>query len=143
MTEEEVQQFFQRVDNLTPEHQALFGKMNVNQMICHCTDQLRAAMGTKELFDFGQVDPNEIIMLAKSGKTVPSPKGLGQLEGDGTKPTNWENDKKMLKEHISDFSQLNDDFNYAAHPYFGQMNKKSWTRLVIWHLNHHLGQFNV
>ncbi len=143
MTEEEVQQFFQRIDNLTPEHKALFGKMNVNQMICHCADQLRAAMGIKELFEFGQVDPNEIIMLAKTGKTVPAPKGLGQVEGDGTKPTNWENDIKILKEHILDFTRLHDDFNYAPHPYFGQMNKKSWTRLVLWHLNHHLGQFNV
>ena len=143
MTEEQIQQFYQRIDKLTFEQKALFGKMSVSQMVCHCTDQLRAAMGTKKLFEYGQVDPNEIIMLAKSGKPVPTPKGLGQVEGDGTKPTNLENDKKILKEHILDFSRLSDDLNYSSHPYFGQMNKKSWTRLVIYHLNHHLGQFNV
>jgi Protein of unknown function (DUF1569) len=143
MMEEEIQHFFQRIDKLTTEHKALFGKMNAHQMVCHCTDQLRAAMGTKELFEFGKVDPNEIIALAKSGKTVPTPKGLGQVEGDGTKPTSWDNDIKLLKEHILDFFRLADDFNYAPHPYFGSMNKKSWTRLVIWHLNHHLAQFNA
>lgn len=112
-------------------------------MICHCTDQLRVAMGTKELFKSGQVDPNEIIAMAKSGKTVPTPKGMGQVEGDGTKPTQWDNDIKFLKEHIQAFSKLGDDFIYGSHPYFGQLDKKGWTRLALYHLNHHLNQFNV
>jgi hypothetical protein len=143
MTEEQVAIFFQRIDKLTLEHKASFGVMNVNQMICHCTDQLRVALGTKSLGDQGSFDPNEIINLAKAGQPVPTPKGLGQVEGDGTKPTNLENDKEILKNHIADFSKLPDDFNYFMHPYFGKIDKKRWINLVIYHLNHHLGQFNV
>lgn len=143
MTEEQIKQFFERIDKLTLEHQPLFGKMNVNQMICHCADFFRMAKGSKKAMEYGQVDPNEIISLAKSGKSAPAPKGFGQVEGDGTKPTRLENDKKILKEYIREFSKLPDEYNYAEHPYFGQLNKKRWTGLAIYHLNHHLGQFQL
>jgi len=143
MTEEQIAIFFQRIDKLTNEHKASFGVMTANQMICHCTDQLRIALGTKTLGDQGAVDPLEIINLAKTGRPVSTPKGLGQVEGDGTTPTDLENDKQILKKHITDFSKLPDDFDYPLHPYFGKIDKTRWTILVVYHLNHHLGQFNA
>lgn len=143
MTEEQIATFLQRIDKLTTDHKGTFGVMTVNQMVCHCTDQLRVALGTKTVGDQGTFDSNEIIQLAKTGRPVPTPKGLGQLEGDGTTPTNLENDKEILKSHILNFSKLPDDFDYSPHPYFGKIDKKRWTNLVIYHLNHHLGQFNV
>jgi hypothetical protein len=143
MTNDQAQEFFARIDKLTLEYKPRFGIMNVNQMVCHCTDQLRAIMGTKELLEFGKVSPEEIRALVKSGETVPAPKGLGQVEGDGTKPTNLEEDKMLLKKHILEFFELPEDFNCIPHPYFGQMNKKVWSRYVIHHLIHHLGQFGV
>jgi len=143
MTEEQIATFLQRIDKLTTDHKGTFGVMTVNQMVCHCTDQLRVALGTKTVGDQGTVDANEIIQLAKTGRPVPTPKGLGQMEGDGTTPTNLENDKDILKSHILDFSNLPDDFDYSPHPYFGKIDKIRWTNLVIYHLNHHLGQFNV
>jgi len=143
MTEDQIDIFFQRIDKLTLEHKASFGLMTVNQMICHCTDQLRIVLGTMTLGDQGNVDPVEIINLAKSGRPVPTPKGIGQVEGDGTRPTNLENDKQILKKHITDFSKLPDDFDYPLHPYFGKIDKTRWTNLVVYHLNHHLGQFKV
>jgi hypothetical protein len=143
MSEEQVMSFLHRIDKLTIEHQGKFGVMTANQMICHCTDQLRIALGTKKLGDQGEFDLNEIISLAKGGRPVPTPKGLGQLEGDGTTPTSLENDKEILKNYILDFVKLPDEYDYAAHPYFGKIDKKQWTNPVIYHLNHHLGQFNV
>lgn len=143
MTEDQISKFFQRIDKLTLEHKASFGLMTFNQMICHCTDQLRIALGTMTLGDQGQVDPAEIIKLAKSGQLVPTPKGLGQVEGDGTKPTNLESDKQILKKHITDFSKLPADFDYPVHPYFGKIDKARWISLVVYHLNHHLEQFKV
>jgi len=143
VTEKQILQFFARIDNLTSGQKPLFGRMNVNQMICHCTDLFRMAKGTKKAREYGQVDPNEIILLAKSLKSTPTPKGFGQIEGEGTMPTDLENDKKILKDHILEFSELPEDYKYALHPYFGEINRKRWIGLVIYHLNHHLGQFNV
>jgi len=143
MTEEQVDHFFQRIDELTLEHKPLFGKMNVSQMICHCTDQIRLALGTKNALEYGQVNPTEILSLAKSGKPVPAPKGFGQIEGEGTNPTHFDNDINVLKEHIVKFSELAYDFKFGRHPYFGQVDRKLWNGMVTYHLNHHLQQFGV
>lgn len=131
MSEGQVQLYFQRIDKLNAGQHPLFGKMNANQMICHCTDQIRLAMGTKKSTEYGQVDPNQIILLSKSGKVVPTPKGLGQVEGDGTQPTNLEDDKEILKQHILTFSKLDNNFNCAPHPYFGEIDKKRWKELIV------------
>ncbi len=112
MTEEQIQHFLERIDKLTHEDKPLFGIMNANQMICHCTDQLRLAIGTFMADEYGTVNLDEILAISKSKRTVPSPKGLGQVEGGGTKPTNFRNDVEILKEHILSFSQLTEDFDF-------------------------------
>ena len=117
--------------------------MNANQMLCHCADFFRMAKGTKKAEEYGKVDPDNIISLARSEKPVQAPKGFGQVEGTGTKPTKFENDKRILKEYILEFSRLTEDNILAIHPYFGKIDRKRWNGLAIYHLNHHLGQFNV
>jgi len=143
MTEDNVKYFISRINKLKPEQKALFGKMNVNQMVCHCTDLLRVALGILKATEYDMVDPKEIILLSKSGKPVPTPKEFDQVEGGGTKPTTLENDKKVLKELLLEFSRLEDGFSYAPHPYFGKIGKKRWNEITAYHLNHHLEQFNV
>ncbi len=143
MTEEEKIAFFKRIDRLTVDHKPQFGKMNVSQVIPHCTDQFRMAFGTKKAKEYGKVDPNKILSMVKSGESVPSPKGFGQIEGEGTAPTDFETDKKILKEHISKFCQLDDSYTFYTHPYFGDLDKQGWMGLIKYHLNHHLTQFNV
>ena len=41
-------EIIQRIEKLNSSASAKWGKMNVNQMICHCADQLRLANGTKQ-----------------------------------------------------------------------------------------------
>ncbi len=143
MKSEEIENFLERIDKLQPGLQPRFGKMNVHQMICHCTDQLRLAMGRKKAIQDGRVNPLKILFLAKSGKTVPTPKDLDQVEGEGTKPVAFESDKLQLKEYILEFSKLPVDFEYAMHPYFGKISSQRWMGLVAYHLDHHLSQFGV
>lgn len=116
MTESQKNNFFQRIDRVTGHGQPLFGNMNLHQMICHCGDQIRLALGTKVALKYGEVDPEEIKALARAGKTVPTPVGFGQLEGEGTLPTSLENDKQLLKGLIEAYSNLPDDFKYFRHP---------------------------
>ncbi|WP_420602958.1 DUF1569 domain-containing protein [Flagellimonas sp.] len=142
-TEEVMQEFFLRIEELTIEQEPSFGKMNAHQMICHCTDFFRMAMGAKKALEYGNVDPNEIKAAARQGKTVQTPKGFGQVEGNGTKPTDFEEDKETLKKFILEFMQLPINHEFAPHPYFGNLTKEKWERLAIYHLNHHLEQFNV
>ncbi len=143
MNEVQIKQFFERIENLTLESKQSFGKMNVNQMVCHCTDFYRMANGTKKANDYGKISPNDIIELVKSSKSTPAPNGFGQVEGDGTQPTDLKNDKRILKEHILEFSKLPENYKFTLYPYFGDIDRKRWNELELYHLNHHLEQFGV
>ena len=142
-TNEQIQNFFFRVEKLNLESTPKFGKMNVNQMVCHCSDFFRLALGTKKALEYGVIDPKEIIELSRSGKTAPAPKGFGQVEGNGTLPTDLENDKRILKAYIVQFAQIDKDYEFAEHPYFGFLSHERWTELAQYHLDYHLKQFGV
>ncbi len=143
MTQEQQDQFFNLIDQLTEQHTAKFGKMTVQQVLPHCTDQFRMALGEKLAEEYGQVDPQEVIAKAQRGEPVESPKGFGQIEGEGTPPGNFEADRQQLKDAIAHFRSLSDDYPFHPHPYFGALDKVGWSKLMIYHLNHHLEQFGV
>ncbi|MFD0798948.1 hypothetical protein ACFQZJ_15860 [Maribacter chungangensis] len=143
MTEIQIQRFFGRIERLNLESKPSFGKMNVNQMVCHCADFYRMAKGVKKANEYGKINPNDIIAIAKTGKSVPAPSGFGQTEGEGTTATNLENDKIILKQHILEFSNFTKNYKCAVHPYLGEISNKRWHELAVYHLNHHLKQFGV
>lgn len=143
MKDNQIQQYFNRIDKLVFETEPLFGKMTVNQMICHCTDFYRMAKGSKKANIYGKISGEQIIRIAKSGKSAPAPDGFGQVEGDGTKPIDWERDISTLKEYILAFSKLPLNYEFAEHPYFGVIDHERWHTLSLYHLNHHLKQFGV
>ena len=143
MTQNEMNTFLRRIDRLVPNQKPSFGKMSAHQMVCHCADQIRLALGTLKAQEYGALKPKEVFAFYNEGKTVPTPKGLGQVEGEGTRPTSFENDIKTLKQLIIDFSRSNVTFEHGEHPYFGRLTKEKWTNLTVYHLNHHLKQFGV
>jgi hypothetical protein len=143
MIEIQIQQFFDRIEGLNLELKPAFGKMNVNQMVCHCADFYSMAKGTKSANEYGKVDSSAIIALAKAGKPAPTPSGFGQTEGEGTATTDLENDKRILKDHILEFSKFPETYEFASHPYFGKISYKRWCGLEMYHLHHHLEQFGV
>lgn len=137
-----------RVSTLTPDSKRIWGKMNTNQMICHCADQIKLAEGKIDIKFVGNFFLTKIMKnLILIG--LPAPKGkvktyreLDQLE-NGTKPTAFENDIKLLVDAINNF-----DFEFPSnknvlHPSFGNMSKKEWARLIYVHLDHHLRQFGA
>lgn len=140
---EHLESYLQRIDRLSLAHKPTFGKMNVRQMVCHCTDFYRMALGTKLPEEYDRFTTDALKALAKAGKTVPAPAGFGQVEGKGTAPTDFENDKELLKRSIIDFYDLPPDYVFARHAYFGFLSREKWLALAAYHLNHHLEQFGV
>jgi hypothetical protein len=138
-----------RINQLTPENKALWGKMNVNQMICHTTDQLRLAFGDikRDLQNAPFIKRTLIKWLAlyviSIPKNVPTLPEADQLAGGGTKPTDFVTDKATLLHHIENFTIQADDFRWGYHGAFGQLNRKEWGILAYKHLDHHLKQFGV
>jgi hypothetical protein len=141
MTIEQKNEFVKRIISVSPDDKAKFGQMNVSQMICHCADQLRMAFGEIEGLKRQNVDLAKLQEMRTKGETLPTVDGLDQVAGDGTKPTEFENDKKILIDYLERYFSTDDNYKFSFHPYFGDCDKVRWDKLVVHHLNHHLGQF--
>lgn len=138
----------QRIEKLNPSASAKWGKMNINQMFCHCADQLRLANGTKSSKFIGNFMLTTVFkwliltfMKAPKGK-IETVKELKQGVG-GTKPTSFEDDRKALIDLIQNFDESFKTNKTVVHPAFGKMNHWQYGRLAYLHLDHHLKQFGV
>ena len=140
------EELISRIEKITGDEKAAWGKMSVHEMICHSSDQIKMSLGEIETNYVGNKLMNTLLKkLILWG--MPSPKGkvetvreLKQGKG-GTKPASLDADKDIFLRLVKEFdSQFPADKN-IRHPAFGMMNKKEWGRLVYIHADHHLKQF--
>lgn len=124
MTEEKANKLIQRILTVNLSDEAKFGQMNVQQMISHCSDQFRMMFGEVPGLIRQEVDLNELRHKAAKGETVETVKGLDQVAGEGTKPGNFEDDKKTLITYYNRFNETDDKFTFSCHPYYGEIEKK-------------------
>ena len=136
-------EFLNRIDLLTSDSEPKYGQMTVHQMVCHCTDFYRLALGKITLKEKPLLDAQEVIQLAQAKKTVPSPKELDQVAGNGTPPDEFKADIVLLKKNLEEFYNLNEGYDYPPHFYFGKLNHLEWKKIADYHMNHHLRQFKV
>ena len=135
-----------RINNLSENDQRLWGKMNVNQMVCHSTDQLRMSMNEiKTTYNGNKLKETLLKRLVLNGMPIPKGKAetakeIKQGEG-GTPPTNLRNDIKSFITQINKFDSNFKNSQITKHPTFGDMNKKEWARLAYVHIDYHLRQF--
>ena len=133
--------FKNRIVKVKENDKAKFGKMNVNQMVCHCADQFRMLFGEIKGLKRENVNLREMRAKIQRNETVKTVDGLDQVSGEGTKPKDFEEDKKILISYIDKFSQCANDYKFSFHPYMGEITGDQWESLVIHHLKHHLSQF--
>lgn len=136
----------ERVTSLVTDDKAQWGKMNVHQMVVHCTDQLRMASGETGTAFVG--NPLSTTLLKYLILTVvPAPKGKIETVPElkqgacGTKPEEFNADKEKLLKMISETETILRSDIKVKHPFFGAMSKNEWGRLCWLHLDHHLRQF--
>ena len=135
--------FYNRIDQLSEKQQAKYGKMTVQQMVCHCTDFYRLVLKELELVENPKISAYEAIEKAQSKQTVPAPLEIDQALGNGTAPGIFEEDKNLLKTYLKRFYALDKTYGFPSHFYFGKFNREEWLRVADYHLNHHLKQFGV
>lgn len=133
--------FANRINSIDIEDSPKFGRLNVKQMICHCTDQFKMLFGEVEGLERQNVDLIKLREMTIKNETLPTVKGLDQLAGEGTKPTDFNNDKEELLKYLTKFHNCDYNSEFHFHPYFGEINADRWDKLVIHHLDHHLKQF--
>jgi hypothetical protein len=135
----------ERINKLTPDSTALWGKMNVSQMLAHCQSPLNVAMGKatfkRNLFGilFGKLAKKSVVSDKPFKRNLPTaPLFLVKDE------RNFEAEKKNLVDLINHFSKGGEQvLTKDPHPFFGSMTPHEWDKSQWKHLDHHLQQFGV
>ncbi|MGV7106463.1 DUF1569 domain-containing protein [Flavobacterium sp. U410] len=139
------QELITRINRLTPEAQAVWGKMSVDQMLSHCQAPIDVAFGNLPLKAnvimqlLGKMLKNKIINSPEFKKNSPTAPSFIRTEH-----YDFETTKKELIEKVSKFATEGQAaIKNQTHPFFGRMTYNEWDKLQYMHLDHHLHQFKV
>jgi len=145
-SQEGAQEIISRIEKLTPTSQALWGKMNVAQMLAHnCV--------TYEMtYEDKHPKPNFLVkFLLKSFVKKGIVKEMPYKKNSQTAPAflikgerNFEVEKNRLINFIKKTADLGaQHFDNKESHSFGKLSKTEWNNMFAKHLDHHLGQFGV
>ena len=136
-----------RLEQLTPDSKARWGKMDVTQMLTHMNDAFRIALGMKPAVDVSNffsrniTFPVAVYVLPVWPKGEAAPAEMDQQKS-GSKPRDFYTELEFLLK-MMDVLNEREETKLKPHPLFGQLSKKQWGDLLVKHLNHHLRQFGV
>ncbi len=140
------EQIIARINQLTPQTAATWGKMNVAQMLAHCN------VTYEMIYENKHPKPNffmRLVLKAFVKKIV-----VGEGEYKKNSPTApaflivdervFETEKNRLIQFITKTQQHGAAFfDNKESLSFGKLNITEWNNMLYKHLNHHLSQFGV
>lgn len=136
----------ERLARLRPDAERKWGRMNLAQMLAHCTAALEMATGDRILRRtligriLGRLVKSRVLADDRPfSRNAPTDKGLKPGEAPD------------LDEERRRLSGLIDRFvaggparcSTHPHPFFGPLNAQEWGVLAYKHLDHHLRQFGA
>lgn len=135
----------QRLDKLKPTSNKLWGKMEVAQMLAHCSAALEVAVGEKNpprmligriIGPFFKSAFTNEKLFRKNTPTDPSFLIIDQR--------NFDKEKLKLVELIDNFASGGPEkVTVCPHSFFGKLKPIEWSTGMYKHLDHHLRQFGV
>lgn len=135
----------QRLDNLTPTSAPQWGKMNVTQMLNHCSSQMEVILGDKPMnsnFVFrilGKYIIKKNILEGKpTKKNSPTAKEL--LPTDAK---DFETEKAKIKSLMLRMKANEASFEGKNHPFFGKMTSDEYGKITWNHIDYHFDQFGI
>lgn len=132
-----------RLDRLSPDAPALWGKFNAPRMLAHIADAFRMALGELPVkpknMPLLRMYPIKMLVLyvlpfPKSAPTAP--------EIVSRAPEAFEMERAAVKSLIARMSAVGVGAVYPEHPVFGKLSPAEWSTLGYKHLDHHLRQFD-
>ena len=137
--------FVTRINKLTPQAIAQWGKMDVAQMFAHCKEAFKVPLSEKKLpriligYIFGPLIKAKLYNESPWKKNLPTSPNF-KIKGQ----RDFEKEKHELLELITKFYALGPTgLSKHAHPFFGKITPEQWGRAMHKHLSHHLSQFGV
>ena len=136
-----------RINQLTPESSAAWGKMNVGEMLCHCADGIKMATGERAVRDksnflFRTIVKPLVIYVLPMPKGAPTADEINPAKS-GTKPSEFEADRRALLDAVENFCALPETHAWSNHAAFGKLSRRQWGLIAHKHIDHHLKQFGV
>lgn len=136
----------QRINNLQPETQPSWGKMNVSQMLAHCN------VAYEMVYDNKHAKPN--FFMKAIMKTFVKKIVTGETpykRNSQTAPAfiikdsrNFKTEKTRLIDYLNKTHQLGtSSFDKKESLSFGKLSVNEWNNMFYKHLDHHLTQFGV
>ena len=146
LNEEAKQEILKRIDSLSPDTKALWGKMNVNQGMRHMTMAFDIPLGVLDPTP-SKIPPMPKWMLKFFLLNVKPPKAQAEtfkemnMVNNNINPTDFQAEKEKLKKAVQQFSKTATFI--AENKLAGKFNKDEWGKLNYNHTDHHLRQFGV
>ncbi len=124
----------------------LWGKMTVNEMLCHLSDGFAFASGELEVKNVSTLWSRTAIKWLALRAPLVWPKGVPTMpeidpQRDGTKPGEFARDRERLETGFQAFVKAASEGRCGAHPFFGALSRDEWLRWGYLHADHHLRQF--
>lgn len=134
-----------RLNQLSPQSQRLWGKMNAAQMLAHLQQAFKVPLSEEPMprMLLGRLLGG--LMKSKLYNDSSWRKGLPTAPDFIIKDQrNFEKEKTKLTELVSLFYSLGPDkIGNHPHPFFGSFTKEQWGMSMYKHLDHHLRQFGA
>lgn len=135
-------ELLQRIEKLTSESKALWGKMNVSQMLAHSAIGAQMPTGETKI----KSSPLQIIGRFLKKTVIHSEQPL--RKNSPTAPELTIVDSKEFEKEKANFiaavkNLTIDTAKIEKHPFFGKMTAEEWGIINYKHADHHLRQFGV
>lgn len=140
-----VDEVIERIDKLQASSQRQWGKMDVAQMMAHCSITMDIASGRLNLprMFIGRIIAPFLKSIYTNDKSF-SKNGPTGKELMVTDPKDFAQERDQLRAKIRQFSQGGEaGCTRHPHPFFGSLTPYAWSRGMYKHLDHHLRQFGV
>lgn len=133
-----------RIETLSSGNHAQWGKMDIYQMLRHCSlceDMMQGKLTIRRVF-IGRIIGKMILKQALTegrpfGKNSPTSPLLKTVGQNG----NFDAQKSEWLQKIDGYEQF-DNYHFV-HPFFGKMSKEQIGVFVYKHADHHLRQFGA
>ena len=134
-----------RLNNLSPDASAQWGKMNVAQMLAHCKEAFKVPLSEKKLPRMflgrlmGWMIKSKLYNDSPWKQNLPTaPEFI--IKGE----RNFHDEKQELTDLINKFYAAGPDgISKYPHPFFGKFTAEQWGMSMYKHVDHHLRQFAV
>jgi hypothetical protein len=140
-----VDRLISRIEQLQPTSQRQWGKMDVAQMMAHCSAAIDMASGklvTKRNLIGRVIGPRFRALMTNDkpfGRGAPTAKELKIVD-----PRAFAKEQERLKQCVREFHEGGDSkCTKNPHPFFGPLTPLEWSTGMYKHVDHHLKQFGV